>query len=444
MSGSQEKYHDRLGWDLFLQQRKRRAFAFVLNKWDRCVNHGTTGLRPDEDLLRDLKSEGFENPLIFRTCAQHWVDAASATNGVPVDGEQFSELTQWLERGLTRLEVEAIKARGVGHLLAHLHSALEQTCPPDLSQVAAKTQGNWQRLLHEEANATAQVLLDTLEPFQREVEHHFAAERQRHFRGVMGGYLQLFNKLKYAGSQLRVRLPFMPRFGQGAKSETHLDLGEFARTCSAAASDRQLDARGKALANRLLLDAEQVGFPVNLLAAPTEAATKLDWRKRHGQAMMDVLSKVQQEWAKPTGVRRYLQGTLILLADWLPGITFILALAWLLWRYFKVLGEASPPHLLDMAMPPLLMLSVCVILHVFVAMLLPLRWQSIRDEFQRQLTGILRGELLSAYQDIPRGVAEQLLAERRQIEQMLHDTSEVEKWLHEREIAASIDSLYGN
>src|SRR5208283_4710974 len=38
--GSQEKYHDKLGWDLFLHQRKRRAFAFVLNKWDRCQHAG--------------------------------------------------------------------------------------------------------------------------------------------------------------------------------------------------------------------------------------------------------------------------------------------------------------------------------------------------------------------------------------------------------------------
>ena len=68
--GSQEKYHDEIGWQLFLQQRKRRAFAFVLNKWDRCVHGGGSGLRPDEDLLRDLKSEGFENPLLFRTCAR--------------------------------------------------------------------------------------------------------------------------------------------------------------------------------------------------------------------------------------------------------------------------------------------------------------------------------------------------------------------------------------
>ena len=42
--GSQEKYHDQLGWDLFKEQRQRRAFAFVLNKWDRCLHPG--GVRP--------------------------------------------------------------------------------------------------------------------------------------------------------------------------------------------------------------------------------------------------------------------------------------------------------------------------------------------------------------------------------------------------------------
>src|SRR5690242_14077153 len=78
--GSQEKYHDNLGWELFRQQRKRRAFAFVLNKWDRCSHPAASGLRPDEDLLRDLQSQGFQSPLLFRTCAQLWVDRA-ASNG---------------------------------------------------------------------------------------------------------------------------------------------------------------------------------------------------------------------------------------------------------------------------------------------------------------------------------------------------------------------------
>src|SRR4029077_16766268 len=99
---------------------QRRAFAFVLNKWDRCVGRGNTGLRPDEDLLNDLRGEGFDNPLIFRTCAQHWVDVPNGDGQPPVEGEQFRELTQWLEAGLTRLEIEAIKARGVSQLLQHL------------------------------------------------------------------------------------------------------------------------------------------------------------------------------------------------------------------------------------------------------------------------------------------------------------------------------------
>src|SRR5947209_14315840 len=72
--GSQEKYHDKLGWELFLQQRRRRAFAFVLNKWDRCLHAFTSGVRPDEDLMRDLKDEGFDKPLLFRTNAQKWVE----------------------------------------------------------------------------------------------------------------------------------------------------------------------------------------------------------------------------------------------------------------------------------------------------------------------------------------------------------------------------------
>src|SRR5690242_3239480 len=44
--GSQEKYHDKLGWEIFKDQRRRRAFAFVLNKWDRCLDPGAAGLRP--------------------------------------------------------------------------------------------------------------------------------------------------------------------------------------------------------------------------------------------------------------------------------------------------------------------------------------------------------------------------------------------------------------
>jgi energy-coupling factor transporter ATP-binding protein EcfA2 len=446
--GSQEKYHDRLGWDLFLSQRQRRAFAFVLNKWDRCVSRGAAGLRPDEDLINDLKGEGFENPLLFRTCAQFWVDRANGAGEAtsasepPVAGEQFRELVQWLEMGLTRMEVEAIKSRGAGQLLQHLRSALETVCPADLSQICQKTDAIWQRVLREEAMADAQVLLDTLEPFQREVEHHFAAQRQRHFRGVMAGYLQFFNKIKFAGSQLRERLPFVPRLGSSEQPQTKLDLAEFTRACSVAASDRHLDARGRALANKLLLEADQQGFPLHLLTGPTEAAAKLDWRQRFSQALGDVLNRVEQQWAKPSGLRRYLQGMVVLLSDWLPGASFIAALAWILWRFF--FGDSSSQiHLYDLLMPFGILLSVCVILHVFVALILPLRWQSIREEFQRQLAQVIQVELLEMYGGIPKSVTEHLLGERRQVRQIIGDAGEVQTWLAACDQAVGVSGLYG-
>src|SRR5947208_3563872 len=146
--GSQEKYHDKLGWELFLQHRQRRAFAFILNKWDRCLHAGAQGLRPDEDLLRDLKDEGFEKPVLFRTCAQHWIDKANGQpNGELPEGEQFLDLINWLEMGLNRLEIDAIKGRGITQLLEHLESSLKDAAPPDLSAVAAQTRSAWQKIL---------------------------------------------------------------------------------------------------------------------------------------------------------------------------------------------------------------------------------------------------------------------------------------------------------
>src|SRR5205823_13161018 len=140
-----------LGWELFKEQRRRRAFAFVLNKWDRCAQDGPTGLRPDEDLLRDLKAEGFDSPRLFRTTAQAWLDAAG-DGGVPkadelVPGEQFAELRDWLELGLTRLEIEAVKARGVGQLLAHTGAAVAAVRPPELTDAATAVAAAWEKHL---------------------------------------------------------------------------------------------------------------------------------------------------------------------------------------------------------------------------------------------------------------------------------------------------------
>jgi hypothetical protein len=446
--GSQEKYHDKLGWDLFLHQRQRRAFAFVLNKWDRCLPGADGGARPDDDLLQDLRAEGFQDPILFRTCAQRWVEWASAngepSKGPPPDlpeGEQFAELVRWLELGLTRLEIEAIKARGVSQLLHQLQRALEAACPPDLTDVAARVRASWGCILAEEAKASAEVLLNTLEPYQREIEHHFALERQGHFRGLMGTYLHVINRMKYAGSTLRARIPFLPRTASAAPAPPSWDLSAFTRMCTTAASERHLDARGRAVANRLLVEADRQGYPLNLLSEPTEHLGRIDWRQRYAQALSEVLGKVEHEWTKPRGPRRWVQCLVIFLADWLPLVALLAAAAVPLWRVFNETGYHL--GLSDVFMPLLVVLLVLIILHVLIAVLLPLRWLAIRGEFHRQLEERMRVELEQIYAAVPEEVAEALRGERRKVVHLLSETREVTGWLEQREQAASIAGLYG-
>src|SRR5205085_188158 len=201
-------------------------------------------------------------------------------------------------------------------------------CPPDLTEAAARTQSAWASLLAEESRGDAQVLLNTLEPFQQEIEHHFAQERRQQFRGLMGAYLSAVNRLQYATSALRDRLPFLPKgTGQQAAPATW-DLGQFTTTTATTASDRHLDARNRALANRLLLAADEQGFPLNLLSEPTERLGAADWRRRHAQALVEVLGQVEQEWARPTGLRRYVKNVVILTADYLPITVLLAAIAW--------------------------------------------------------------------------------------------------------------------
>lgn len=445
--GSQEKYHDRLGWELFLHQRKRRAFAFVLNKWDRCTHAAASGLRPDEDLLRDLHSEGFQSPLLFRICAQSWVDRGSSNGEAPPnlpEGEQFTELLHWLEMGLTRLEIEAIKARGVSQLLQHMQQGLSAASPPDLTDIAERTRAAWVAPLTEEAAATSDVLLNTLEPYQREIEHHFALEEQRRFHGIMAWYLHLFTRAKYVGSTLRDRIPFLPRSQSNVETPTAWDLSTFIKACSDVAGNRHLDARGKALANKLLVEADHQGFPLDVLQEPIEARSALDWRQRYAGILNEVLQEVEREWSKPSGLRRLTQAVVVWLGNWVPPVTLLAALIVLLWRYFNPTAENAILHPTDVLLPFLVLLIVLVIFHLLITLVLRLRWPAIRGEFRRRLEQRIGEELESMYAPIPGDVAQTLREERRLIEKIGAETAEVASWLHEREQSASIAGLYGH
>ena len=447
--GSQEKYHDQMGWDLFKQQRQRRAFAFVLNKWDRCVQVGETGLRPDEDLLRDLKAEGFQNPLLFRTNARAWLEAAAQTgqaNGSsrPADlpeGEQFGLLKNWLELGLTRLEIEAVKARGVGQLLAHVARTTADVKPPELSAEADKIKTVWARTLAEEAGVQADVLVGTLEPYRTEVEHHFSVEGQQRFRGLMAAYLRLTTMVRYAGSRLRDRHPITGRL-LGGKLETPVEwnLGAFVQDCARAAGERVLDQRTTALINRLLVEADQKGFPLGLLQEPTAAVGRLDWRDRVTRAVIDALAEVERQAAHPTGWRWWVRGTLGFLANTLPEVSLVATAGIILWNFIV---HQETPDLFRMSLIALVPLTVVIVFHLLVLLILPIRWPAIRGEFRSHLIAHLAEQLERAYLAVPGDIATALRDERKQVEVLVAETNQVANWLTERQQAARVGELYG-
>jgi hypothetical protein len=351
-------------------------------------------------------------------------------------------MMRWLELGLTRMEVEAIKARGVSQLLRHLEESLKSICPPDLSEQAERVRTAWSRMLGEEAEVSAGILLNTLDPYQKEIEHHFASERQEQFSGFMRLYLQGYNKLRYTGSSLRDQIPFAGSGNRAVQAPQEWNLVRFTEACSAAASEQHLHSRLKALANRLLVEADTIGIPLTLLSEPAESMTRLDWKGRYAQAMIEVITTVARAWSQPSGALWWLQQAIIILADYLPYLSLLGALGTLLWGYTM----KEPPRRFewtDLLLPVVVVLLVLVVLHVLIALLLPLRWPAIRAQFQEHLQKRLQQELELHYNQIPTDITQEVLAERRQIETFLNEIREVSSWLEQREQAASIVHLYG-
>ncbi len=198
--------------------------------------------------------------------------------------------------------------------------------------------------------------------------------------------MRLVHRTKYIGASLRDKVPFLPKPRDGAASPPSWDASRFARACSEIAANRQLDARAKALANRLLVEADAQGFALKILADPVEAASTTDWRQRYALSMSEVLHQVEKQRTEPTGPRRYFQAVLGLLADWAPPVALVCAIGYFLLKAFNVWQQNPAPQIgwLDLALPIFVTLAVLIVLHVLIALLLPLRWSQIRGEIQGQ------------------------------------------------------------
>jgi hypothetical protein len=359
-------------------------------------------------------------------------------------GEQFQQLRDWLELGLSRLEIEAVKARGVGQLLDQLGHGLVQVRPGDLTAEAERTRAAWDGVLRDEAATSGEVLVSTLEPYAAEIEHHFRVEGQQGYRGLMAAYLKLTTKLRYAGTTLRDKIPLVSLAQQKVETPTNWNLAAFAHECTRVAGEKVLNQRAAALVNRLLVEADRQRFPLPLLNGPTTEAARADWQIRYDRALMEALAEVERMRTRPRGLRKVLHVSVVSLSNILPELVFVAAFLLLLWRFFDPQGVGYKVSSLDLLLPFALTLFVLIVLQLLGAVLLPVRWSAVRDEFRRQLVSRLETELQAVYGPIPGETAEALLRERARVEELLGSVREVRAWLEARQTAASVAGLYGD
>ncbi|QVL34413.1 50S ribosome-binding GTPase [Telmatocola sphagniphila] len=437
--GSQEKYHDKLGWDLFKQQRERSAFAFVLNKWDRCLHNIANGMRPDQDLIRDLKQEGFENPILFRTMAAAWVENPDRTTP-PAENEQFQELVLWIENGLNKLEIEAIKARGIGQLLTQLEKTLQESMPPDWSIPAQNIQLTWKGLFEEEAEQSADQLMQTLDRHQLEIEHHFRVEGQQRFRGLMAAWLGLSTKVRTMGSSLRDQLP-IPRNPLSKSVEAEKpNLTYLIQACVSSTGEKVLEKRLEGLANRLLVSADQAGIAANQINAPITESRKEQGAALYEKSLMAAWQDLDSDRSSPSVPKHLLQTGVIQVANFLPGIVLIAGYLYLMWNFFVL---NTQPSLFQVILPVLLTLIVILLLQLVVSWVLPFKWTAVREEFRRTILEKTSRDLQLAFGDIPEQLSSRILLERQKTETMLKNTQDVSNWLASRENAIAVRDLYG-
>jgi hypothetical protein len=434
--GSQEKYHDQAGWELFLQQRERRAFAFILNKWDRCLAASTTGVRPDQDLLRDLKQAGFSNPLLFRTCAFAWTLANGPPQKLP-DGEQFLALMAWLEQGLTKREIEAIRNKGIAQLLEQLKPTLQEIQPPDVQDAAAKTWDAWRQTLRDEVRVQTDLLLACLAPHQKTIERRFSASIGHPFRGAMGLYARLLDFGRHGF--FTPKLPQLASPGEGVQAVLD-DVGGFGRVCARDTFQRSLQARFHALNDRLVARADDAGLPVNGLGSDINNQLSQLTEETFASQLSVALLTAEQSLAGTSSWRKRSLSMWTWLGHTIPLGTLILVFFWQL--YAKVFTDASVSAMDLILLPPIAALLAMTLLYVIYRFTVPVTWSRLTPITAKEIRHSLKSALIQLLEPLPQQQARLLAAERQHIQEFLDQSQAIKRLLQTQEQLGQLAVLY--
>lgn len=406
--GSSEKYHDRAAWEILLEQSSTRGFAFVLNKWDRCLAayDESTGTPPDEDFLHSLRQAGFDEPLLFRVCGRQWearrVDGKRDFEPVPDD---FERLSAWLEAELDERTIRDVKARGVAGQLDRIDELLARATPPDWKRKAHALRGRWEQSLRESLSEHAKLLVEAADVQSAELERHFGRIGRRGVRGLFGIYLRAIDRLADLQGVL----------GQLRPETQQTQMQRIAARCLEAIPPTMRRTHREALRHHLLALADREGWPIDALAQSVDE----EGSRTHSPladavlagALADALAGMDRDYAAPEGGRRLLQFAVRLLCYWLP----LVALAgvgagllysvwnWSLWGVGEWFSAA------------LIVALTFAGLHVLLAWAFPVKWEALRMRLLNRVEDGLLGRMAPAYMRELEQLADRLSAERKRL-----------------------------
>lgn len=418
--GSAEKYHDRAAWKILVEHAATRAFAFVLNKWDRCLaaHQESTGSPPDVDFQKSLREAGFDSPLLFRACGKQWeIRRVGGKSDAPLIEDDFEALCDWIERVLDERAIRDIKARGLEREIDKLTGAIESNLPTDWTQKLEQLRGNWREMLRANVADHATMLLDAASTQANDLEQHFGRLGARGVEGLFGLYLRTGERLG--------RLRDLWSSGQGT------EIQKIAAKCTKAIPTGARQSRRDALRDHLLMLADRDGWPISALRdemtdgdSPESFSLLND--DHLAEALAEEMVSLEKDYTAPEGGRRIIQALVRFLCRWLP-VTVLIAIGlWLLYRLITI-GAFGLWALLGAG--AIVLVSI-VGLHLLWTWAFPMRWESLRPDLLRRVEKNLLRRAGARYIEALERLAGRLAAERQVLSGTLIILKQVRDQLH--------------
>lgn len=434
--GSAEKYHDRAVWQLLLEHAPTRGFAFVLNKWDRCLagRDEKTGRAPDEDLRRSLHEAGFHSPILFRICGKQWeikrVDGVSELELIPDD---FMQLVGWLESGLDERTIRDIKARGIANELEKIIAIVNRIMPPDWESKKDHLGATWREALRAGVTDQATLLIDSTDRQSNDLERHFGRLGREGIGGLFGIYLHLVDRLKH----LRGALIPMPT---GEKKKT--EMQRIAAKCVDGIPGAVQSIQREAMRDRLLSLADREGWSIDvltkILAEDSKDRPIAEWNEASlARILTTELRTLEKDYADPRGSKRAIHALVRLLCTWAPlGVLAAIGVS-LLYSLFSFqfwgVGEFFSAMLL-------FGITIAA-LHLLLVWVFPVKWESLREKLRSRLEFGLLDQVMPRYWDALERYTSHVMNERK----LLMNVQSVLKTAHdqlERTTGNSASSLF--